>query len=57
MLQLWSFNFLYKMMQAANCVQFCLNPFCCKLYEGQSIIICSQNLFFQIIVFRKYTLL
>ena len=31
---LWSFNFLPKLMGAANCVRFCLNPFCPEVHEG-----------------------
>ena len=27
---IWSF----KLMQAASCVQFGLNPFCCEVHEG-----------------------
>ena len=34
---LWSFNFLAKLMRAANCVWFCLNLFCRDVNEGQSI--------------------
>ena len=30
---LCSFNFLSKLTQAANCVRFCLNPFCCEVHE------------------------
>ena len=28
------FNVLSKLKQAANCVRFCLNPFCCEVHEG-----------------------
>ena len=31
---LWSFNFLSKLMQAANCVRFCLNLFCREVHKG-----------------------
>ena len=31
---LWSFNFVSKGRPAANCVRFCLNPFCREVYEG-----------------------
>ena len=34
MAQLWSFNFLSKLMRAANCVRLCLNPFCYAVHEG-----------------------
>ena len=30
----WSFNFFSKLMQVANCVWFCQNPFCCEVHEG-----------------------
>ena len=30
----WSFNFLSKLMRAANCVLFCLNPFCPEVNDG-----------------------
>ena len=44
----WSFNFLAKLMRAANCVRSYLNPFCHEVNKGQSIFICSQNsLFFK----------
>ena len=32
--RLWSFNFLSKLVQAANCARFCLNPFSCEVHEG-----------------------
>ena len=31
---LWSFNFVSKLIRAANCVRFCLNPFCREVHEG-----------------------
>ena len=31
---LWSFNFLSKLMRAAKCVWFSLNPFCDEVHEG-----------------------
>ena len=31
---LWSFNFLSKIMQAANCMWFYQNPFCHELHKG-----------------------
>ena len=27
-------SYVYKIMQAANCVWFCLNPFCHEVHEG-----------------------
>ena len=31
---LWSFNFFSKLIQASNCVRFCLNPSCLEVHEG-----------------------
>ena len=31
---LWPFNFLSKLMRAANCVRFCQNHFCREVHEG-----------------------
>ena len=30
----WTFNFLSKLMRAASCVRFCLNPFCREVHDG-----------------------
>ena len=53
---LWSFNFLSKLMQAANCVPLCLDPFCrvaflymkvdyhmTKMIQIKQYTICSSN--------------
>ena len=32
--QLWSFNFLSKLLLAVNCVRFCLNLFFHEVHEG-----------------------
>ena len=31
---LWSFNFLSMLKGAANCVRFCLNPFCHEVHKS-----------------------
>ena len=31
---LWSFNFISKLMRAANFERFCPNPFCREVHEG-----------------------